>query len=645
MYYRRLVIEDFGPYRGKHIIDFPREKGVYIISAPNGLGKSKLQAAFRWALYGKLVGRLGPLKPAELANSEAKRESGGTGSFSTTLELVYSGSTYKLTRRYDERRSPTTSVLLERDGVPLSQVETTKVLREIAPDSVSQFFLFDSELLRDYELLLAENNDRGELLEQAIERVLGIPLVANAVVDAEEARAQASKKVAAQAAADRNTEEIGNALRDANDLRAQMIRDRAEIKALQEKAEERIAEIEEALTAQPRAERLMADLERLRRQKADLEASGVSARQALAELSEELWMAVLAEPAQELLLRTQNEAERVVRNLRSAAAAVRDREHLAQHADCPVCSRDLNESERSTLLERAVFNSGETEDLEAQWGRLRGHTHVLSAIAAYDGRVVHVRDQDLRRIRLAINDTEAEIEAIQDQLRDVDQAEFRSLVRERDDRVVEVSRHKERSDAIGRDLLEQDSRISDLNKNLARYDFKADPAVDLKLRVSDDLVRLFQQSIATYRSRLRERIENLASEIFVDLAADPEYARLKITDRYGLQIIDAHDQIVTGRSSGYETLVALSLIAALQRSAAVRGTVVMDSPFMRLDGVHTNNAISVLPRMADQVILLMFDTEFDPEEARRALGTDLVAEYELTRVSHRSTKVLLRGDL
>jgi DNA sulfur modification protein DndD len=144
---------------------------------------------------------------------------------------------------------------------------------------------------------------------------------------------------------------------------------------------------------------------------------------------------------------------------------------------------------------------------------------------------------------------------------------------------------------------------------------------------------------------LRERIENLASEIFVDLAADPEYTRLKITDRYGLQIIDAHDQIVTGRSSGYETLVALSLIAALQRSAAVRGTVVMDSPFMRLDGVHTNNAISVLPRMADQVILLMFDTEFDPEEARRALGTDLVAEYELTRVSHRSTKVLLRGDL
>ena len=57
---------------------------------------------------------------------------------------------------------------------------------------------------------------------------------------------------------------------------------------------------------------------------------------------------------------------------------------------------------------------------------------------------------------------------------------------------------------------------------------------------------------------------------------------LRITDHYGLEIIDSDGEVVR-RSAGYEHLVALSLIAALQDSAAVRGPVVMDYPFGRLD--------------------------------------------------------------
>ncbi|MEZ7157556.1 AAA family ATPase [Streptomyces sp. MAD19A] len=641
MHYRKLIIENFGPYKGKHVIDFPRDKGVYIISAPNGIGKSKLQAAFRWALYGKLIGRLGSVNPAEMANSEAKRENGGVGRFSTTLEFHYSGRVYRMTRRYDEGSDPIMTVLMERDGIALNQMETEKTRQEVAPESVSQFFLFDSELLRDYELLLADNNDQGAKLEEAIERVLGIPLVANAVADAEEARARASKKVAVLAAADRNTKEIGSALEEANDVRAQLIRDRLEVGRLQQKTDQRIREIEQALTAQPRAERLMADLQRLRGQRADLEEAEEAARQSLAALSDELWMAVLAEPAQALSSRIQAEVEEVLRQMRVASAAIRDREHLTHHTDCPVCERQLNEGEREAIISRAHLAIDAHEELEARWARLRGHSEVLRAIAAYDGRVVHERDQTIRRLRLEINNADDEISEIEDQLRGVNQSEFRALMQERDERVIEAARHKKGYDSIGDRIQKQNTVISDLNKNLARFNFKANPAVELTLQVSDDLVKLFQQSIATYRTQLRERIESLASEIFSSLAADPDYVGLKITDRYGLQIIDADGRIVTGRSSGYETLVALSLIAALQRSAAVRGTVVMDSPFMRLDGLHTDNVISVLPRMADQIILLMFDTEYDPVAARRSLGTNLIAEYELVRVGHRSTRIKL----
>ena len=75
--------------------------------------------------------------------------------------------------------------------------------------------------------------------------------------------------------------------------------------------------------------------------------------------------------------------------------------------------------------------------------------------------------------------------------------------------------------------------------------------------------------------------------------------------------------------------MALSLIAALQDSAAVRGPVIMDYPFGRLDTENTAHVVAALPRMARQVILLSFDGEFDRRAALQALGTNLVAEYEL----------------
>ena len=140
---------------------------------------------------------------------------------------------------------------------------------------------------------------------------------------------------------------------------------------------------------------------------------------------------------------------------------------------------------------------------------------------------------------------------------------------------------------------------------------------------------------------MRQRVEQRASEIFRELASEPDYVGLRITDHYGLEIIDSDGEVVR-RSAGYEHLVALSLIAALQDSAAVRGPVVMDYPFGRLDSQNTSRVVAALPRMARQVILLSFDGEFDRTAALKALGSNLVAEFELERVTSKHTRVHAR---
>ena len=80
-------------------------------------------------------------------------------------------------------------------------------------------------------------------------------------------------------------------------------------------------------------------------------------------------------------------------------------------------------------------------------------------------------------------------------------------------------------------------------------------------------------------------------------------------------------------------------MAALQRNAPLQGPIVMDSPFGRLDDDHTSNVIGALPEIAEQVVVLVYESEVDPKLVRQRLGSKLLKEYRLVRVNSRHTRI------
>ena len=120
---------------------------------------------------------------------------------------------------------------------------------------------------------------------------------------------------------------------------------------------------------------------------------------------------------------------------------------------------------------------------------------------------------------------------------------------------------------------------------------------------------------------------------------EQDYAGLAITDGYGLHIRHRDGKFEEARSAGAEHVVALALMGALQHNAPLRGPIVMDSPFGRLDEEHTTNVIRTLPNMADQVVLLVYEAEVGKDRVRDLLRGKLVNEYELERISARRTNI------
>jgi DNA sulfur modification protein DndD len=152
---------------------------------------------------------------------------------------------------------------------------------------------------------------------------------------------------------------------------------------------------------------------------------------------------------------------------------------------------------------------------------------------------------------------------------------------------------------------------------------------------------VFSLAVERYKADLRARVEESATDVFLEMTTEKvDYKQLRINDQYGLAIIHTDGREEEGRSSGAEQVVALALMGALQANAPLRGPIVMDTPFGRLDRKHTENILATLPSMAHQVILFVQEDEADRSRVRDLLGTNLKREYELVKHTARRTAIV-----
>jgi len=159
---------------------------VAIIYGENMRGKTTLLNAIRYALFGKVITRgAGEVALHQIGNWETAKEKGKFG-LKVVLEFEHEGSNYQLTREHRPRAAikvPQADIdyqqesFLRKDGTVLGPDAGTSELARIMPETVSRFFLFDGELLQQYEELLRNESDMGRNIKGAIERILGVPVL------------------------------------------------------------------------------------------------------------------------------------------------------------------------------------------------------------------------------------------------------------------------------------------------------------------------------------------------------------------------------------------------------------------------------------------------------------------------------------
>lgn len=658
--FEQLSIKNFGPFKGKQSIDFGKQDGVIIIWGENGRGKTTLLNVFRFALFDHVKNRHGSSTDyMSMYNIEAAEE--GEYGFSVCLTMQNDEDRYVLTRDVHLREGvkvPKTNedfiedCFLKKNGNILAVSDRKHELEMIMPADISRFFLFDGELLQEYETLLDDTSNDGQLIKESIEKILGMPILSNGLSDI---RALVSDYITVKnktAQNDKNTAEYAQRIAVLIDQIAGHEQEKKRLEELFEAENDCMKNIKQRMGESEKLRGLLTDEEAEKRNCENLRNRRNQLQTEIQGKMKTSWQGVV-EPTVLMLISEIREKINTYSQKKVTVSAsqsvIREIEYAIRFNECKICSQHVSSTLAEVLSKKLAAIKAEapllTEDEQQKLKELQTRLNALQSIQLQDDRVLlRSKIEDLKREGIELSTSEQRLHDLHKQISTY--GEF-----DRDALTINLAKEystcsskiMELKDGISREQKAIDDAVDKRNKLDAKVNQLSSNTDVLKasrrLALCQQIESIFNIGIDQYRTRLKDNVESDASELFIRMSADKDYERLQINDNYGLEIIHKKGIKVPSRSAGFEHVVALALIGALHKNAPLRGPVIMDSPFGRLSSLHEKNVSQNLPLLSDQVIVLVHDRELTPAQTRQLLGGKLIKEYKLERVTSFHTKI------
>jgi DNA sulfur modification protein DndD len=651
-----LTTNNFMPYKGTMTLTFPQDQGrnVMIVIGDNMRGKSSLLNAMRWAFYGQALDRhLAVIPLHDLLNSEAASE--GDGLIEAHVQFEANGHKYDLRRKAQKKplvARPTrpedfdVTVALQKDSMAIPGYQIEAEINQIAPEQISRFFLFDGELLQEYESLLIEGSNQGKKIKEAIEQVLGLPALVQGRDEIafllKAAQKQQTKDLShvkgleGQAAEQAQLQERQQALEnDMSDVKSRFAKTRAERLQLDDDLD-RVAD----------KLRAKAEIDLLTEQQTDIIKKQDERGKDRLLLARDVWRdlldAKLSLRRDQLIAEQQKYTADIARSGALEANIANLRKVVAVSV-CPTCGGQTPRDRRDAAGAELGKLEGELRLIAINQDALaRCHTE-LTALGRLRptgvGPKILNLDADAKRAGVALTRIENQLQKLRDEIYGFDTAEIARKRSLRDHLFAEETRLESSIDTVRSGIEEAKRKLAiialALKGNAAARASKATAVVN----TCNSLGLVFEQSIERLRDNLRTKVEGLATQAFRQMTHQKAYKALQINNAYGLTIIDDIDRPVSVRSAGAEQIVALSLIDGLNRTGRAAGPIMMDTPFGRLDLKHRANILRYLPTAASQFILLVHDGEFRRDTDLTPIAERIGAVYEIREVNSRHSRI------
>ncbi|MCC6497155.1 MAG: AAA family ATPase [Propionibacteriaceae bacterium] len=639
--FENISLKNFGPYREINDLSLATEpeSPVVVIHGENTLGKTSLFRALRWCLYGAPEAGKTAADSARGLSDYMNRPARADGEKEMEVSIKFNadGQQYHLTRtaKVDQYGGPRVTVDLRIDSAVVQQASVDAEIGRLLHPQISEFFLFDGELLRDFYERLNSDRER-DLLRNSIESVLGIPALQLASRDIGVMRDDA---VLRQAKLLKNRKDADNARRQIKELKSKqesLEKDRADATAALRRAEQDLEDVNDRIAS---VDDLKADAREMETLEAQIKGGDAEERHLRDEMSTVLargWLAPASAKLSIALDRVQQKndaAQARQAGVQAARARVDLLDKQVRGGVCPTCRQELPPpsdattsalAEAESELKQLLEEGGEGPDLQ-----LERRIQALIDTAPIES----YRDRQARlNVVLSTQfDRNRRLSTVKDRLKDNDAAAIRQLGNQQDKLEKAIKSYQDSLQTLAEQEVKNASEQNKQAGTLRRLSV-GQPALAAEAYFFEYVFDLVGRTIDRYKERTRVDVEAAASSMFMKLIRDPEgYEGITIGRDYRIDLVGRRGPSMK-TSEGGRQLIALSLIGALKRAAVRGGPVVLDSPLARLDLDHRENVLnSWVPELGSQAILLVQSGELTEEQARTIMGTRIGQAYRIYR--------------
>lgn len=641
----KLVLENFGAFRGKHVIKLTppsRKRPIILFGGLNGAGKTTVLDALQLALYGKRArcSNRGSGSYEDFLRLTMNRYADPAGGAKVELHFHHVNDgreqSYRVVRSWHPNGGGMKEAVdVDVDGNHDRTVSESwaEYAEEFIPSRLSHLFFFDGEKIE----ALADVASAADVLRSGIHSLLGLDLVDRLQDDLSVVVTRKEKLLQVEDGSGVALASAEEEVRSLRTRRDELVQSIAGLQSQLDQVKYRLDQVTEKLHAEGgelfHQKDLLESNKRLIVQ--ELDVLDASLREIAAGAAPLLLVSDLLAGMQE---QARAESKSVEASILDGVLRERDDDLVARlvalgasRSLTQTVSGFLETDRQERTAKRALYRYLMLSD------DAKSHLHGLQA-TGLDGAREKIQELLHRRNELshALVSVERKLSTVpeEDAIAPFER-EREDLIAKRDGLEQAHSRLKEERARIDHELARKEAMLQRSREEATRRELEREDLSRIK-----DHARRAQETLQVFRDRVvtqhLARIQESVQESFRHLLRKQTLvAALRIDpSNYALELRDADENVVSSArlSAGERQLLAVSLLWGLAKAARRALPAVVDTPLGRLDSTHRRHLVErYFPNASHQVLLLSTDEEIRGEyldALRPAVGRSYLVQYD-----------------
>lgn len=634
MLLNEINIENFRQYYNKQNIKISKdkEKNVTVIHGENGEGKTAFLNLIKWCLYKKCY-----LPDAErLLNekTESELEDGQYVSVSVEIKFEDKEQKYVVKRSVKYRKNADKVNIVGEDFTVVSMNELGEIteyknpqntINQVLPEKMESYFFFDGERIDNLSKL-----ESTEDIKDAIKNIMGIEVIENAVTDLGKA-ANILRKEFGKYSNNKEILRLNDSL-DTYEIQLNSIKlkknqlesNKKYLLIEKESIDEKLRKLEGAMELQEKRDVLESRKTDVQKKIKEL---NISLRKVYSSKGYLAFNKKLIEKVKEILEDRRKKGE--------IPAGIKEQfvNDLLEQKNC-ICGRRLEHgTDEYRCVETWKKKSGNNE-LENAFIKISADIKLVEK----EKDILFEKLKELKKqksdLTIQIKQIQEELDEISAKLDDKNSEDIQALEEKRKN--IELSYENTLTEIGGLNTVIDDCerKINDFRNKIKTAETQEQKSTIAKERLNsaeaskEALFDILEITIETVRIKLQEKIDKVYNNF-----SKKGYKAI-LNKNFELQIIKESDPFkrAVPMSQGERQITSLCFIGALVDIARERSEknsdffrggiypIVMDSPFGALDPDHKKRVAEGMPKLSQQIILLVTNSQWKGEVEENILS-------------------------